>query len=192
MTIPVDSPLNLGDHNNPALLFTFSHLRRRVSISHSHGALHVHIAVHNQSITNRSGLLICSAAFIWLLSILILKPLLVHGFSRDSLIILPFLAFFLIWFILAVRASGWRAFGTEDILVDRNEMEWRRTAIWWVRTVTASATEISDVRAVTPWHGLSNRVEFTIHGRIHSIGDMLLRDEAIELASALNHALHVP
>ncbi len=151
----------------------------------------MHIAVHNQATTNRFVLMFFSAGFIWFLAIFV-KPLLVHGFSRDSLVILPFLAFLILWFILGVRIFGWRAFGTEDIFVDHNVMEWRRTAIWRVRTVAASATDISDVRAVTPWHGLSNRVEFTFHGRIYCIGEMLLRDEALELASALNHALRLP
>lgn len=176
---------------NPVLLLIFNDRHPRVTISHAHGALRVHIAVHNQAVTNRLLLLIFSAAFIGCLGFFVVDPLLIHGFSRDSLLVLPFLAFLIIWFILAVRSFGWRAFGTEEILVDRNVLEWRRTAIWRVRTFTASATDISDVRAVTPWHGLSNHVEFTIHGRARCIGDMLLRDEAIELASALKHALRL-
>jgi hypothetical protein len=47
------------------------------------------------------------------------------------------------------------------------------------------------VEAITPWHSLRNRVEFTAHGRRYTIGTQLLSSEARELASALKHALHL-
>jgi hypothetical protein len=45
--------------------------------------------------------------------------------------------------------------------------------------------------AITPWHALSNRVEFLALGRRRAIGDMLSRDEATELAHELRRAVGV-
>ena len=53
------------------------------------------------------------------------------------------------------------------------------------------SAKVPQVRAVTPWHTLSNRVEFTAFGRHRTIGDMLLRDETTEVEHALKKAIGV-
>jgi hypothetical protein len=68
-------------------------------------------------------------------------------------------------------------------------LRWTRTALCWMREFEIPTMEIKEVRALTPWHALSNRVEFTAHKRRYVIGDMLLRDETTELAEQLRHAV---
>ena len=71
-------------------------------------------------------------------------------------------------------------------------LRWTKAALFWKRRFETVTAYISSVEAITPWHSLNNRVELTAHGRRYTIGQKLLRDEAIELAAALNHALHLP
>lgn len=102
---------------------------------------------------------------------------------------LPFLAFVLLWYCVGLRVAGWRAFGAEEIVVDRDTLYWSRAALFWKRRLEIPTKDITHVRAVTPWHRLSNRVEFTALGKQRSIGDMLLRDETAEVANALKRAI---
>ena len=63
-------------------------------------------------------------------------------------------------------------------------------AAWkWRRSFSAELSEISDVEAKTPWHALANRVVFTCRGRTYTVGDMLLQDEANEIAHELKHSI---
>ena len=65
----------------------------------------------------------------------------------------------------------------------------RRKASWWKRNFEAAESEITDVISKTPWHGLSNHVEFVYRGRSYSIGDMISHDEAHEITHVLGGAL---
>jgi len=50
---------------------------------------------------------------------------------------------------------------------------------------------VLQVRAVTPWQTLSNRVECTPSEGSATIGDILLRDETTEVEHALKKAIDV-
>jgi hypothetical protein len=110
---------------------------------------------------------------------------------KDSLYVLPFLAFILLWYIIGLRLTVWGAFGVEQIVVEGGLFRWTRTALNWTRKLEIPAKDVTDVRAITPWHGLSNHVEFRAHGRSRGVGDMLMRDEATELAQKLSHTIRV-
>ena len=104
---------------------------------------------------------------------------------------LAVLAFVFLWYFIGLGVAGWRAFGVEEIVVHGDTLCWTRTALFWERRFEIPTKEITHVRAVTPWHALSNRVEFTALGTQRTIGDMLLRDETTEIAHALKKAIGV-
>jgi len=112
--------------------------------------------------------------------------------STQEIVLIPFTALILFCFVLAARIGMWRVFGVEDIVVENGRFSWTRTALFWRRKLELPATEITAMRPSTPWHDLSNRVEFIAHGRLYRIGDMLRRDEAYELADALTRAVKPP
>jgi hypothetical protein len=171
------------------IVLTFNHLRRRVSITHKQGALVVHIARHNQRplyIAMVLGFTVAFLYFFYLFTTPFRRPL-----SGNWLYMLPFLAFVLIWYFVAMRVAGWRAFGVEEIMIEDETLCWTRTALFWKRRLEIPTKEITHVIAVTSWHRLSNHVEFTALGRQRIIGDMLLGDETTELAHALKKSLGV-
>ena len=171
-------------------MFTFGYLRRRVSVTHSHGALLVHVAPRNDR-----GLYIVllagSTAALPLIGWILLPGLFLHLLSRNWISVSPFLAFFLLWYVVVLWVAGWRGFGIEDIRIDGGMMCWTRTALFWKRRLEIPLKDITRAEAVTAWHTLGNRVELTVLGRRRKIGDMLLRDEAAELALALKRAVGV-
>lgn len=146
------------------------------------------IARHNDRTTAILGILAFTAGFMWFCYVLV-RPLFRHPFSRDVLYILPFLGFIVVWYVIGLRLAVWRAFGVEQIVVEGGALCWTRTALCWIRRVEIPTTEITEVKAITPWHGLSNHVEFIAHNRRRIIGDMLLHDETTELAEKLKHAV---
>jgi uncharacterized membrane protein len=162
--------------------------RRRVSIRHQHGALLIRIKRHNDRTTQIILVVGFTAGFAYFCSVL-MPPFFRFGFSKEVLILLPFVGFLILWYLIGLRFSVWRAFGTEEISVNGGILHWTRTALCWKRDFETATADVTEVRAVTPWHSLSNRVEFTSRGRQHAVGDMLLRDEANELAHELRQAL---
>ena len=171
-------------------MLTFNHLRRRVSITHKNGAVVVNIARHNQRLLYIVMVLAFTVAFLYFFY-LFASPFFRRPFSKDWLYMLPFLAFFLFWYFVAMRVAGWRAFGVEEIVIDGDTLCWTRTAPFWKRRLEIPTREITHVTAITPWHRLSNHVEFSALGRQHTIGDMLLGDETTELAQALKKSIGV-
>jgi|HubBroStandDraft_1064217.scaffolds.fasta_scaffold49829_2 hypothetical protein len=170
-------------------MFSFgSNFRRRVSVSHKHGALVVSIARQNDRTTYILMLLAFTAGFMFFCYVFI-SPFFRLPFSRDMLYLLPFLAFIVLWYVIGLRIGVWRAFGVEEIVVGGGTLCWTRTALYWIRKLEIQTMNITEVRALTPWHALSNRVEFTAHKQRYVIGDMLLRDETTELAEHLRHAV---
>jgi hypothetical protein len=133
-------------------------------------------------------LVMFSCIFAWILTIFA-RQLFRSPFSTDELYALPILAFVLLWHVIAARIALWRLFGVEELILQHGVMRWTRKALFWVRRLEVETKDITGVRAVTPWHGQSNRVEFTARGKRRSIGDMLLRDEAIELSEKLRKAV---
>ena len=129
-----------------------------------------------------------TCGFAWFF-VLFARPLFVTPLSRGSLYVVLCLAFIILWYVFGVRLALWRSFGVEELVVEKGVMRWTRRALFWVRHVEVLTKDITDVRAVTPWHALSNRVEFRALGKQRTIGDMLLRDEAIELSEKLRQAV---
>jgi hypothetical protein len=172
------------------IVLTFNHLRRRVSITHKDGSLVVRIARHNDRPLYIVMLLAFTAAFLYF-CYFFTSPFFRRPLSADWLYVLLFLAFVLLWYFVGLRVAGWRAFGVEEIVVHEDTLRWTRIALFWKRRLEIPTREITQVRAVTPWHTLSNRVEFTALGRRRTIGDMLLRDEATEIEHALKKAIGV-
>jgi hypothetical protein len=170
-------------------MFNFDGLRRpRVFFEHEHGLFAVRIERHNDRLMYVFQLVVFTAAFAFFMSIFT-RPLLNDFQVSTILLISPFVLFFLVWYTLALRVGLWRAFGIERIVVHGGTFQWNRTALFWQRNVEIPTTAISEIKAVTPWHGLSNHVEFTVHNKQQAIGDMLLRDEATELASKLREVV---
>jgi hypothetical protein len=162
--------------------------RRRVSVSHKHGGLVVRIERHNDRTTYILILLAFTVGFVFFCGLFV-SPFFRHPFSRDLLYILPFFAFILAWYVIGVRIGIWRAFGVEQIVIEGGSLSWTRTALYWVRNVELSTTDITEIKAITPWHALSNHVEFIVRKRRYRIGDMLLQDETTELAAQLRHVI---
>lgn len=159
-------------------------LRRRVIISHRGDTLVIHINRHNQW-KSAIWLLFCfTLAFLFFCSVFLKGLFRIHS-AAESLYVLPFLAFIIVWYAVALRIGLWRGFGVEEIVVEKGRLRWERTAWKWRRQFETNLSDISDLEAITPWHALSNRVVFTCGGRSHTIGDMLLRDEADQIAEEL-------
>ena len=104
--------------------------------------------------------------------------------------IVPFapIAFTLLWYFIAVRVGMWRGFGVEKIVIENGIFSWARIALFWARKLELPVAEIAAMETVTPWHDLSNHVEFIARGRLYRIGDMLRRDETYVLADVLRRA----
>jgi hypothetical protein len=174
----------LGRH----LVFRFNSLRRRLSIRSSNGALSATISPNNNRATYVLMLVMFTCVFAWFLT-LFARPFFKTPFSSDNLYLFPFLGFVVLWYVIGVRIALWRLFGVEKLIVESGVMRWTRKALFWARQLEVPTKDITGVRAVTPWHAQSNRVEFTALGKRRSIGDMLLRDEAIELSEKLRNAV---
>jgi hypothetical protein len=169
-------------------VLTFDHLRRRVSITHKDGSPVVHIARHNDRPLYIVMLLAFTAAFLYF-CYFFTSPFFRRLLSADWLYVLPFLAFVLLWYFVGLRVAGRRAQGVEEIVVKGGTLRWTRIALFWKRRLEIPTKEIAQVRAVTQWHTLSSRVDFTAFGRQRTIGDMLLRDETTEIEHAPKKAI---
>jgi uncharacterized membrane protein len=109
-----------------------------------------------------------------------------HG---DALYILPILALGIAAYIIALAIAAWSGFGVEEIDVDADMIRWKRTALKWSRMRTIPISDVTEIKAITPWHGFDNTVEVTTHRERLTFGDKLLRDEATELAHRLRGAV---
>jgi hypothetical protein len=148
----------------------------------------VRIERHNDRALYLAMLTAFTAAFVFFMYIFV-RPFFHGAGVKDLVLVSPFIAFVLLWYVLGLRFAVWRAFGVEEIIIESGRLRWIRTALLWSRELDIPATDITEIKAVTPWHALSNRVEFTARGWHHTIGDMLLRDEANELAHELRHRI---
>jgi hypothetical protein len=128
-----------------------------------------------------------TAAFSFFASVFV-SPFFRKPLSSRDLILLPFIGFILLWYFIAVRVGMWRSFGVEEILIENGMFSWTRAALFWKRKLELPVAEIEAIETVTPWHDLSNHVEFVTRGRRSRIGDMLRRDETYEVADVLRRA----
>jgi hypothetical protein len=169
-------------------VFRFDSLRRRLSTRSDHGAFWALIARNHNRSTYILMLVLFTFIFTWFMALFV-RGLFKSPFSSDTFYVLPVLAFIFLWYAVGIRIALWRSFGVEELLIEGGVMRWTRKALFWVRQLEIETKEITDARAVTPWHEQSNRVEFTALGKRQKIGDMLLRDEAIELCEKLRKAV---
>jgi hypothetical protein len=171
-------------------MFNFKHLARRVSIAHENRWLVINIQQHNDRALY-VGLLLCFTIIFGFLCSVFVPAFFRAESARQVLYLLPFTLFFGLWYFLSLRLGLWRAFGVEKIAISQGALLWERKALWWKRKLEVAGSDITDIVAKTPWHGLSNRVEFTLKGKTYRIGDMILRDEANEIVRDLRSAIPV-
>ncbi len=170
-------------------MFNFSHhLARRVSIAHKNGRLVISIRRHNDRVFYILLLLFFTIIFGFFCAGFVAAFFRAQS-ARGALYALPFALFICLWYFLGLRVGFWRAFGVEEIVINQGTLRWERKALCWTRKYEAAGTEVTEIVVKTPWHGLRNRVQFTSKGRIYSIGDMILRDEADEIARELRSAI---
>jgi hypothetical protein len=161
-------------------------LRRRVSIRHLHGSSSVRIERQNSR-----GL------YFWMMCLMSLGFFLfcdmLFDTSRrhpdDILYISPLLVLGLAGYVIGLAIAVWGSFGVEEIVVEAGTLRWARIALKWRRTRDIPISEVTEIRVITPWHGLDNTVEVIARHRRQRIGDRLLQDEAIELTNHLRHAI---
>jgi len=106
--------------------------------------------------------------------------------------ILPVFALGVACYAIALAMGIWGAFGVEEVLIESGSLQWKRTALKWTHTSNILVTDITRIRAITPWHWLDNTVEIGTARKRRRLGDKLLRDEALELAKDLRHAVGLP
>ena len=163
-----------------------SHLRRRVHIAHKGGGLSVRIDRQNATGLYFWMICLCTVAF-GLFCNMLWGASMRH--PHDVLYAtLPMFVLGLTCYILACAIGIWGAFGVEEISTQAGSLRWTRTALKWNRTIDIPIAEITEIRAITPWHRLDSSVEVNTVRQQRRIGDKLLRDEASELAKHLRHA----
>lgn len=160
---------------------------KRVSVKSGHGVSVVHIARHNQWLMYLFMLAAFTAAFLFF-AFLVISSFFRNPLSSGELVLLFPIGFVLLWYSLAVRIGLWRAFGVEQVVIENGMFLWTRTALFWKRELDLPVAEITGLKTVTPWHDLSNHVEFIARSRRYRIGDMLRRDETYILAEDIRRA----
>jgi hypothetical protein len=164
------------------------HLRRRVHISHQSGHLNVRIARQNSWGVYVWMAILSTVMFGEFCSIMVGAQ---RTHPHDGLYILPVFGLGLAGYLIAITIAVWGAFGIEEIEIKGNVLRWRRTALKWSHTRDIPVADITEINAVTPWHGLRNTVELIASGKSRYVSGKLLRDEAIELTQHLRHAAHL-
>jgi hypothetical protein len=169
-------------------MVNFKNLARRVNIAHENGRLVISILPHNARALYMGLLLFFTIIFGFLCTVFV--PAFFRAESaRQVLYLSPFALFLGLWYFLGLRVGLWRAFGVEKIVVSQGTLRWERKALWWKRKLKAAGSDVTHIVAKTRWHGLRNCVEFKSNGKTYSIGDMILRDEASEIARELRLAI---
>ena len=162
------------------------HLRRRVSIRHFHSTFSVRIERQNSRGVYYWMICLTSVMFVLFCNTLLEAA---RQHPEDTLYILPVLVLGLTGYVIGLAVAVWGAFGVEEVAVEAGILRWTRTALKWIRTREIPVQDVTDIRAITPWHGLDNTVEVTAHRRRHRIGERLLREEAMELANHLQQTI---
>jgi hypothetical protein len=165
--------------------FKEENFRRRVHISHRRGG--VSVRIERQNLRGLYFWMTCLSTVIFVMFCDgVLGILRQH--RADILYFLPVLALGLACYAIALTIAVWGAFGVEVIAVEAGTLRWTLMAFKWSRTRNIPVEDITEIKAITPWHGLDNTVEVITHRKLRTIGDKLLRDEAIELAQCLRQA----
>ena len=163
------------------------HLRRRVHTNHEANRLIVRIERQNSR-----------ALYFWFICLGTMVfasfcDMMWSGFVRNRhdayYTILPVLALGVVCYGIALAFGIWGAFGVEEVVVESGSLHWKRTALKWTQTSIILVTDITGITAIAPWHRLDNTVEISTDRKCRRLGDKLLRDEALELANDLRHAI---
>jgi hypothetical protein len=164
-----------------------SALRRRLHVAHKSDGLSVRIDRQNTRGLYLWMMCLCTVGFALFCNMLwgasIRHP---HDVLYATL---PMFILGLVCYILALAIAIWGAFGVEDVSTQASSLRWTRTALKWSRTIDIPIAEITEIKAITPWHRLDNSVEVNTVRQQRRIGGKLLRDEALELAKHLRHAV---
>jgi hypothetical protein len=168
-------------------MMTFKYLRRRVSITQTHGNLRVKIAHSNQRGSGIMGTVLATAVML-LIAPTFIAPLHRAHWPMPALYVLLLLALLLCIYLIVLWISLWQAFGVEEIVVRDGLLRWKWKVLWLKGELDIPTEEIFDVKAITPWHG-GNRVEFSAQSRQYRMREKILHDEATELAQALRRAV---
>ena len=133
------------------------HLRRRVHIIQRNGGLGVRIERQNSRGLHFWTVCLSSVMFGFFCNVLVGASL---RHPHDVLYAtLPVFALGSTCYAIVLAIGVWGAFGVEEISVEAGSLRWTRTALKWSRTSDAPVADITQIRAVTPWHGLDNTVE---------------------------------
>ena len=163
------------------------HLRKRVHITQKGGSLSVYIERQNSRMLYFWIMCLCTVGF-GLFCNMVWGAFIRH--PRDTLFaVLPVFVLGLTGYGLALAIGVWGAFGVEEISTQAGSLRLTRRALKWTRTSEIPMGDITQIKAITPWHGLDNTVEVSTVRTQRRIGDKLLRDEALELAQHLRHAV---
>ena len=163
------------------------HLRKRVHINRKSGRLSVRIERQNSRGLYFWIMCLSTVMFGWFCNMLWSASL--RNPHDGQYAVLPVFGLGLACYVLAIAVGVWGAFGVEEISIDAGSLRWTRTALKWSRESEIHIADITEIRAITPWHGLDNTVELTAARKQRRMGDRLLRDEAVELAQHLRHAV---
>lgn len=166
------------------------HLRRRVHIKHGVNRLTVRIERQNSRVLYFWLMCLSTMAF-GVFCDMMWGALLRHR-QDANYTILPVFALGVACYAIALAMGIWGAFGVEEVLIESGSLQWKRTALKWTHTSNILVTDITRIRAITPWHWLDNTVEISTARKRRRLGDKLLRDEALELAKDLRHAVGLP
>ncbi len=170
-------------------MFKFNDLRRRVSFKTSHGSRRARIERQNTPGLYIWGFVLSSVMFV-LLSKTVWEAAQSH--REDVLYLLPILVLLLVAYFIAIAICLWGGLGVEEIEAGPDEFRWTRILLKWRRTKHIPYRSISEIKAVTPWSWLSNKVEVIAGSKLYGVGQQLLRDEAIELADFLKKSARLP
>jgi len=152
-------------------MMNFSYLRRRVSISHTHGILQIRIA--SSSDKGPIAVTAVAMAIIGLMQVAIIKTM----WHQRANIYVAILLIFGLWFWL-VRTVIRKKLSVDEISIQNGILHWTSKALWMRQEADIPLHEISEVLAVAPWHAHWNRVELVVKGGTYQMGEGILRDEA--------------
>jgi hypothetical protein len=105
---------------------------------------------------------------------------------------LPVFVFGFVAYMVVLAIGLWGAFGIEEVSIHEDNLRCTRTVLRWSRTRDIPFANIKEIRAITPRFarlGLESTVEIRTGWTARKIGANLLRDEAVELAKHLRHAV---
>lgn len=163
------------------------HLRRRVHIKRGGNRLTIRIERQNSRVLY--VWLMCFGTVVFGLFCDMMWDALLRNRHDAIYTVLPVFALGVACYAIALAMGIWGAFGVEEVLIESGSLRWKRAALKWTHTSDIPVTDITKIRAITPWHRLDNTVEISTARKRRCLGDKLLRDEALELAKTLRHAV---